>query len=191
MVYFRMEVFIDESGIHKQTDHSSIALVYVTCEDAEEVAHRIVEIERRLGIKAFHWAEYNWKMRVRFLEAVHGLPFSVKVSLVRNPVDVPQWFEFSVAHLIIERNIRKVVVDGKKPKWEERRLKKVLRDKGVAVKKVRIVNDESEPCLRLADALAGLLRSYLDNPSGSNAQKLYALYQNKITARLTGGQMAE
>ncbi|OGL87739.1 hypothetical protein A3I42_02585 [Candidatus Uhrbacteria bacterium RIFCSPLOWO2_02_FULL_49_11] len=186
-----MEVFIDESGIHKQTDHSSIALVYVTCGDAEEVAWRINEIEQRLGIKAFHWAEYNWKMRVRFLEAVHSLPFSVKVALVRNPVDVPQWFEFSVTHLIVERNIRKVVIDGKKPKWEERRLKKVLRDKGVSVSKVRGVRDESEPCLRLADALAGLLRSYWDNPTGPHAKRLYALYQNKITARFMGGQTAE
>lgn len=186
-----MEVFIDESGIHKQTDHSSIALVYVTCEDTEETARKIVEIEKRLGIKAFHWAEYNWKMRTRFLEAVHALSFSVKVSLVRNPVDVPQWFEFSVAHLIIERNIRKVVVDGKKPRWEEKRLKKVLRDKGVAVKKVRMVNDESEPCLRVADAMAGLCRSYLDNPLGPTAKKLHVLYQNKITAQLMDGQTVE
>lgn len=83
-----------------------------------------------------------------------------------------------------------IYVDGKKPRWVELRLKKVLRDKGISVKKLRTFNDESSPGLRLADALAGVTRAYYDNPKGK-AAPLWKKISHKITAQLVGGQVDE
>ncbi len=87
--------------------------------------------------------------------------------------------------------MRKIILDGKKPKWYALRLKKVLRDRGISVKKIRTGNDESFPCLRLADAYAGLIRTYWDDKNNQKAKELYRLASNKITTQLVGGQDTE
>ena len=99
-----------------------------------------------------------------------------------------------MVQLLIDKNIgliKKIIIDGDKPKWEEYNLKKILRDNGVIVKKLKAVKDEAEPCIRLADGLASLIRSYYDNLQGKITSRLFKLYQNKITAQLMGGQIIE
>lgn len=78
-----------------------------------------------------------------------------------------------------ERSLERLHIDGKKGKNYERILKKLLRDKGITVKKLRTVNDMSYPCIRIADAVAGAVRYYLDNPS-RQANKLYKALEPKI-----------
>ena len=68
------------------------------------------------------------------------------------------------------------------------RLKKILRDRGISVKKIRTGNDESFPCLRLADAYAGLVRTYWDDKNNKKAKELYELANKKITTQLVSGQ---
>lgn len=183
-----MIIFIDESGIHKQVDHSSIVLVYVMLEDVEEVERQILEIEKKLKIQPFHWSDQRWKIRGPFLSEIAKLPFSIKVAILRNPINLSQEMENMLQHLITEKKIRKIIIEGKKPRWYELKIKKVLRDKGISVKKLRTARDTSFPSLRLADALAGLARAYFDNPKGLN-KKLYSLFKNKITAQFMGGQV--
>src|SRR3989344_4641009 len=58
-------------------------------------------------------------------------------------------------------------------KWYEQRLKKVLRDRGISVKKLSTVRRESEVGIQLADALAGLIRYHYDNPDRKDAKKWF------------------
>jgi hypothetical protein len=188
-----MLIFIDESGIHKSIDHSVIALVYVCVDDLGHLEEKIKKIESDLGIENFHWSDFGskrgWQIRKDFLRRTSELNFTLKVAVMEDPVDLPADFENCLEHLIIEKKITKIIIDGEKPKWYERRFKKVLRDKGVSVKKMRMLNDESSPGLRLVDALAGLIRSYYDKPT-AETKALFRLFEKKITAQLVGGQMA-
>ena len=88
--------------------------------------------------------------------------FSVRVSIIRNPFSKND-FEESIKLLLLEKKFKKVVIDGKKPKWYERKIKKILRDKMMAVKKLKTVRDESEAGIRLADLLAGLARWHFED----------------------------
>ena len=88
--------------------------------------------------------------------------------------------------LLTEKKISKIVIDGKHPLWYQRRIKSGLRRKGITVKKLRMASDESAAGLRVADALAGLIRSHYDKPTELTAS-LFRLLQTKITA-LAGGQ---
>ncbi len=186
-----MVIFIDESGIHKQKDYSVIALVYVEIRNVATLEKCVEKIEKKLGIEHFHWSDFGsrrgWGVRKKFFTALHKLNFTCKIALIANPTRISSALEYSLRHLVVEQRIAKIIIDGKKPQWYSHRLKKVLRDKGISVKKIQTARDESRAGLRLADAIAGLARSYHDNPS-SIAKSLYRLIENKITAQFMSGQ---
>lgn len=186
-----MLIFIDESGIQKGSGHSVVSFVYLCLSNAKEVEDAILSIEEKIGIRHFHWSDFGsdkgWKIRETFLIAASKLNFTFKISLVKNPINYSRAFENIFKHLIVESRVNKIVIDGKKPRWYGHKLKKVLRDKNISVKKIRTMNDESSPGLRLADALAGLFRSHADNPT-EKTNGLIALFENKKTALLLGGQ---
>jgi len=154
-----MLVFIDESGIHKHEGKSSVVLVYVTIEDVENIDKAVLEAEKQLKIESFHWFRHIWKIRSAFIEMLAKENFSVKAAIIKNPF-TQQSFEDAIEALLIERKINKVVIDGKKPRWYAQRIKKALRDRGISVRKIITGNDKAYPCLRLADAFAGLIESY-------------------------------
>lgn len=168
-----MVVFIDESGIHKQEGHSTTAVVYVEVVNKEKFEQSMLQVEKELRISAFHWADERWFMREKFVTRITDLDFKAKIAVFKNPTNPERMIEAVFEQLLTESNIRKVLIDGKKPRWYEQKLKKVLRDRGVAAKKLKTVrSDASEPGIQLADALAGLVRNYYDNPQGEVAKKL-------------------
>jgi hypothetical protein len=189
-----MLIFIDESGTHKNSGISIISFVYLLLKNDNSVERQIIAIEKRCGIKYFHWSNFGskrgWSKRTKFLKEVSELDFSFKLSIADNPIKFKQFFENSFQHLIIENKIRKIVIDGRKPKWYGQRLKKTLRDKNISVKKIRMADDESSPGLRLADAVAGLYRSHSENPTIKTMQ-LTEIFNKKITAQLVDGQITK
>jgi len=168
-----MVIFIDESGIHKQTGHSTASVVYVEVKNLEKFENQLKRIEKDLKISSFHWAEERWFMKNKFLSRIFDLNFTVKVAIFENPVKPAAMLEVVFQHLIIEENIKNIFIDGEKPKWYEHKLKKVLRDKGIAVKKLKTVRSKSEVGIQLADALASLIRYYHDNPQEKDAKKWF------------------
>jgi hypothetical protein len=187
-----MIIFIDESGIHKKVGYSTISFVYLKIVNIKEAEELIVKIEKSLLIKPFHWSDYGsrsgWTKRSEFLMAISKIEFSFKLAIVNNPINYNAIFENIFQHLIIEHNIKKIVIDGKKSRRYENRLKKVLRDKNISVKKIKLLKDEASAGLRLADAIAGLFRSHADNPTPQTLS-LIKLFEKKITVQLVDGQI--
>lgn len=168
-----MVIFIDESGIHKQAGHSTSVVVYVEVKNLEKFEKRLKKIEDDLKISFFHWAEERWLMKNKFLSRIFDLNFTVKAAIFENPVKPDLILGTVFAHLIVEKEITKIFIDGEKPKWYENKLKKALRDKGIGIKKLRTVRSRSEVGIQLADALASLIRYYHDNPGGKDAKKWF------------------
>ncbi len=168
-----MVIFIDESGIHKQTGHSTTSVVYIEIQNLEKFNNALKKIEIDLKINYFHWAEERWFMKNKFLSRIFELDFTVKVAVFENPVKPDVMLEVVFQHLITERDITTIFIDGEKPKWYEHKLKKVLRDKGIAVKKLRTVRSRSEVGIQLADCLASLIRYYHDSPEEKDAKKWF------------------
>lgn len=167
-------IFIDESGTHKESGYAVNAIVYITIKNIEEIERQLKQIVNDLDLNSFHWAEHGWKVRAKFLEKAIKLNFTFKVGVFENPVKTSEMTEMVFQHLITEKDIELVWIDGKQPKWYERRLKKVLRDKGISVRKLRTVrNEASQPGIQLADSLAGLSRYHFENPSAKDAKRWY------------------
>ncbi len=185
-----MHVFIDESGIHKQDGQSTTALVYVEFQDLGSLDEAVLKAEKDLKIESFHWSKQIWKIRQSFLEAVIKEKFEVKIFILQNPVTKHK-LETAWKHLLIEKNINSVVIDGKKSRAYSRHLKTALRHSGISVKKVIMGNDKAFPGLRLADLFAGIVRVHTEEPENEKVEKLYSLAKNKITIRLTDGQVPD
>ncbi len=175
-----MYIFIDESGTHKHHGRSSIALVYLSIEHLEIFQKRVMEKEKHLGIKTFHWSHSSWPIKEQFITTLSKLDFIIKIALIKNPFYENEAYEYALGHLVDEKNIKTIIIDSKKDKFYERRIKKILRDKNIPVKKLRTANDESYPALRVADAIAGLVR-YRDEHAGDN--RINDMYK-KITGKI-------
>ncbi len=178
-----MIISIDESGTHKQDGKSVIALVYVVVKNLEATEQLVLKAERSAGIHGSHWAHRNWQMRKRFIEEIAMGDFKVKIAYVTNPIILDKALAEALQHLLAERNISQILIDGDKPKTYTRQLKKVLRDKGITMRKFRSVKDEAYPMIRIADAVAGAARATYDDPRGK-AAPLLKLLESKIELRI-------
>lgn len=179
-----MYIFIDESGVHKSIDHSSVAIVYLEVTNYSTFEQSVLEIERRLNIQTFHWAETAWPVKKQFLDAVLKLEFFVKVAVINNSTTFSKDLETIFLHMIVEPNIRAVYLDGKKSKRYERTIKKVLRDRGISVRKVRTVNDSQFAGIRVADMVAGLVRTVADGKKLPRMQPFYLRLKSKLIITL-------
>lgn len=168
-----MLVFIDESGTNKGSGHSAFALVYVVVDDYSRFESAVKAVEEALGIEYFHWAKCAPPVREKFFEQLAKLEFTAKVALVRNPSLPDDDLERLLPHMLIEKNIHSITLDGEKPGWYTRKLKKILRDKGITTKKLKSASDESSAGIRVADAVAGLARAYYDKKGGEFVQVWY------------------
>ena len=171
-----MVIFIDESGTHKQSGHATTAIVYIQISNLEKVEQKILDIERKLHIESFHWGEERWQVRNKFLTEIIDLEFTAKVAVFENPVHPEKMVELIFTHLITEKDIKNVFIDGEKPRWYENRLKKVLRDKGISIKKLKTVRSMSSPGIQLADCLAGLIRRFYEKPDDPDPKR----WHNKL-----------
>lgn len=167
-----MLIYIDESGTHKQTGHAITTVVYITITNSENIEQELRKILDDLGLEEFHWADHGWKVRQKFMKQAIKLDFTFKVAIFENPHPGDKMLDIVFNHLITEEDIRTIYIDGEKPKWYERRLKKVLRDRGISIKKLRSVRSKSSLGIQLADALAGLVRYNVDNPEKEDAARL-------------------
>lgn len=172
----KTNIYIDESGIHRTTLNSTFVLVYIKTGNNDVLKQGIEKIENDLKIPHFHWADFGsrkgWTIRRDFILACANLPFTFKYVVAKNPVNSTKELFHSITSLLVERDVDKIFIDGKQPKWYERQIKKTLRDSGISVRQLKTVRDQAVPAIRLADALAGLIRLYFDNPQGL-AQELF------------------
>lgn len=175
-----MFVFIDESGINKTFDHSTFALAYIEADNYNFIEEQVKRIERELKIDCFHWSESVWRVKQLFLDEILKLDFKVKLAVVKNPINPTTELERVLPHLIIEKNISHIYIDGKKPKRYERKIKHILRAKGLSVKKLKTVKDQQYAGIRLADAAAGLARWYFNKKNLENVTEYYKRLEKKI-----------
>lgn len=174
-------IFIDESGVHKQDGVSTIALVYISVVNILKIDQAVLSIEQKLDIETFHWSHSTWGVRKKFTKEISKEKFSAKIALIKNPFYESVSYEHALQNLIAERNISALIIDGKKSKLYERKIKKILRDKGISIKKIRTANDTAYPALRIADLVAGIARNKHDNPNERKISELYQLISPKIS----------
>lgn len=168
-----MYIFIDESGTGSKIGHATISVVYLEILNRYKFEKQYKKILVDLKLESFHWAEHGWKVRQKFIFKILDLDFTCKVAFFENPININDMYDMVFQQLIVEKDIKNIYIDGKKQKSYERRLKMILRIKGIKLSKLKSVRKEdSFGGLQLADSIAGLTRYFEDNPNAVDANKL-------------------
>ena len=114
------------------------------------------------------------------MDEILKLDFQAKIAIVKNPINPSKELEKVLLHTIVENNIKTIYIDGEKPKWYERKIKKVLRDKGVSIRKLKTVRSSQCAGARIADMVAGLARTYYDSKNLAKIEKYFKKLKKKI-----------
>jgi uncharacterized protein DUF3800 len=172
----KVYAFVDESG---QETNGALFLVSVilTDHEYEHINQILIEIEERSGKRLKKWSKARFEYRLAYIESIIGQPLFRGLILFSHYVNNQAYFDLTVettAKAIHHKNKEAfpatVIVDGLRGRDVDR-FKTRLRGSGINVRKVRGARDESEPIVRLADAVAGFVRDFLEGQT--YAVKLY------------------
>jgi hypothetical protein len=178
--YKKYTIYIDESGIISKIGHSVYVLVYIECLNEFNIGEHILKIEKNLNISHIHWVNMSRKIRIKLAKRLKDLDFECKYILFNNPILQEKALENVLIELLKSNyTIFKIIIDGESSKKYENKLKTVLKNKGIKVYKIKFTNDKNDPLLRLADFMAGLIRSYSDKKNKDNTY-IYDLLKRKI-----------
>lgn len=142
--------------------HSVHVSLYIEFNNRLDLSNEITKIEKQLKISYTQWTEMPWKLRLKFAEKIKDLDFEVKALVYSNPILPEAGLRISLFEFAKDSGIASIFIDGKKNKGYEKELKALLRNRGIKVYDLRIIDDKKESLIRIADFMAGLIRSYTD-----------------------------
>ncbi len=159
--------FVDETGQDTKGELFIVSVV-VTDEEYECINDALIEIEQRSKKGLDKWRKARFKRRLAYIKAVIANPLFNGAIFFSHYTESQAYFELTVETTAraIQRKAEEtqpatVVVDGLSGQSIDR-FKKSLRKLQVNARKVRGVRDESEPIIRLADAIAGFVRDFIE-----------------------------
>jgi hypothetical protein len=146
-----------------------LVAVVVTDEQRDTLAAEAERLEERTGKGPKKWRKAVFGRRVEYLRAVLSSPLfqdSLFFASYENTSAYLDLTILSTARALLRKAgdadyKATIIVDGLSAS-EAARFAAGLRQLRIGVKKVRGMKDESSPLLRLADAICGFIRDYLE-----------------------------
>jgi hypothetical protein len=173
----RLFCYVDESG---QDTKGQLFLVSVVITDHEydTFAQELERIEQTSGKDVIKWHKTTFTRRLAYIKAVLTRATFAETIFFSHYAQTKEYVDLTVyttAKAILAKAAQgeyraTVTVDGLSG-VEIRRFIKGLRQLNIKVNKVRGARDESDPIIRLADAIAGFVRDYIEGKP--YAQDLY------------------
>jgi hypothetical protein len=160
--------YVDETGQDTKGDLFLVALV-VTGSERDELLREAERIEQKSGKHLMKWRKTRLERKTAYLRAILSSPqFANKLFFTRYTKTKGAYLDLmalSAARAILQNAPGKfsatVIVDGlhESEVWH---FTHVLRSLRIPVRKVRGMKDESNSLIRLADALAGFVRDFIE-----------------------------
>lgn len=160
----KLYCYVDETGQHTKGKFFLVAVVVVKAEDRESHKQALLSIERRTGKRSPKWTRTRKVDGREYLRQViqAGLGHRIRYALYWNTTEYDRLTSQTIAATLSEYSSEgygaTILVDGL-AKSLQSKVATALRRLGVNVRKVRGVADDREPYIRLADAVAGLVRN--------------------------------
>ena len=164
----KLYCYVDETGQDTQGGLFLVALV-VTDERRDALAAEAECIEERTGKGIAKWRKASFARRVQYIKAVLSSPLfqdSLFFASYENTSAYLDLTILSIARAVLQKAgdadyKATIIVDGLRAP-EVAHFAAALRQLRIGVRKVRGMKDESNSLLRLADAVCGFVRDYLE-----------------------------
>ena len=181
----KLYCYVDESGQDTEGEIFIVA-VLIAAEEREHLRQRCIDSEALSRKGARKWAKSNRARRLAYIQSVLGhaelcgrLYFAIHRSTQAYLVATVQTISLALHHCADEECKATVLIDGLS-RSDERNVGLLLRRSGMSVQKVRGIDDESEPLIRLADALCGFVRSALEGDATMHALFVDVVHQGIV-----------
>lgn len=176
----KLYCFVDETG-QDTKGHLYIVVAVLSQEPREQLYEALIKAEYESGKGKLKWHKNSTQKRDAYIaralqagirlhlyyEVFEGTELSYELTTVYATANAIHAF---VRHEHIADYKATVIIDGL-PRSMQGRVGKLLRNAGIKTKSVRGERDEANPGIRLADAVAGLLRQAYQGDSHFNAVK--------------------
>ena len=168
----RLYCYVDETGQHTGGREFLVAVV-ITSPDRERLGTALQCIEANCGKGSRKWSRSREKHRLAYMERVIQNPdFRIWFASYKATREYRSLTSQAIAKAICaeahENYEATVLIDGLN-KADQQAVGKELRRLGISIRKVRGVSDESEPLIRLADAVAGFMQKALKSAPATQA----------------------
>lgn len=176
----KLYCYVDETGQDTKGKFFLVSVIIIEKSVRDEVNARLIEIEKKSGKGKTKWHSASANRRIAYLhgiDTISALRQNIFYSVYETSDDYLLFTTYTIAKTITSKSLDSyhaiVLIDGLNER-ECERVMKGLRQLRVNCKKVRGIRDESDPLVRLADAIAGFLRDYTEEQ----------LYTHELFAKL-------
>ncbi|MFO7631353.1 MAG: DUF3800 domain-containing protein [Caldilinea sp.] len=167
--------YVDESGQDTNGEFFIVAIVVVGG-DRERLRQRCIDIEAQARKGVRKWAKSNRERRLAYIQSVLGdaeLRGRLHFAFYRFTQDylaaTVQTISLALHRVTVGEEYKATVLIDGLSRADERKVGLLLRCSGMSVQKVRGIDDESEPLIRLADAICGFTRSAFEEDAAMHA----------------------
>ena len=182
----KLYCYVDESW-HGARRETLIVAVIVTEGEQDEYKTACEFMEQASGKRADKWTRAGYGQRVAYIQRVLDAPlfsgrlcFAVHPASTAYPVTVAQTIAAALASMGAGDYRATVWIDALSRKGETE-VRKQLHDLGTKVRKVRgVQRDEHNALIRLADALAGLVRAAAEGQPAMRELLAYGMARGVI-----------
>lgn len=181
----KLYCYVDESGQDTDGEFFIVAVV-IAAGDRERLRQRCIDIEAQSRKGTRKWAKSNRERRLAYIQCVmgdaglHGRLHFACYRFTQEYLDATvQTISRALHRFTVGEYKATVLIDGLS-RADERKVGLLLRRSGMSVQKVRGIDDESEPLIRLADALCGFVRSALAGDASMHALFVDAIHQGIV-----------
>lgn len=182
----KLYCYVDETGQDTKGKLFVVSVV-ITKEDRAEIYDLLEKIERESGKKKTKWIQTKRDFKIAYVDRIlNNKLFKHKIyySLSQDTTAYKEITLITIASAITSSKDQEnykasiFIIDGLN-KSEIPRVGANLRKIGIHTEKIRGIRDESDAIIRLADAIAGLIREQIEKVD--YAQELYKIgIENKI-----------
>lgn len=175
----KLYAYVDETG-QDTAGRCFIVSVVVVQKDRRELNHLLEAIEGETGKKKAKWIQTKRTLKVAYVERVftdphfqHKIFYSLSTGTKAYKEATLATIASSITAVTTEESYKaSIFIDGLS-KRDIPQVGSSLRKRGIRTEKIRGVKDENEALIRLADAIAGVVR---ENYEGIGyAQQLYQI----------------
>lgn len=165
----KLYCYVDETGQDTKGKIFLVSIVISGKKEKDQFENKLFDIEKRSGKNTAKWTRSKHKYRIDYLSDIFSLKIlrgALYYGIFNDTKEYVALTTFTIAQAIYLKTKKDyhatIIIDGLNTKERERVLKG-LKIFHIKYRKVRGLKEEASPFLRLADAIAGFLRDYIED----------------------------